>query len=60
MKWIRPSGTEIETNDREVTIEYCKSLGWKEAETRKVMSPPKEGSVKKEKKAVKKTKKEDS
>ena len=30
MKWIRPSGSEIETNDRKETIEYCKSLGWKE------------------------------
>ena len=30
MKWIRPSGSEIETNDLEATIEHCKSLGWKE------------------------------
>jgi len=30
MKWIRPSGTEIETNDRKETIKHCKSLGWKE------------------------------
>lgn len=30
MKWIKPSGIEIETNDKEETIEYCKSLGWKE------------------------------
>lgn len=27
-KWKRPSGTVIETNDREETIEYCVSLGW--------------------------------
>ena len=35
MKWLRPSGTEIETNDSEETIEYCKSLGWKPAEKKK-------------------------
>jgi hypothetical protein len=28
MKWIKDNGQEIETNDREVTIDYCKSLGW--------------------------------
>lgn len=31
MKWIRPSGSEIETNDEPLTVEHCKSLGWKEA-----------------------------
>jgi hypothetical protein len=30
MKWTKPSGVEVETNDSEETIEYCKSLGWKE------------------------------
>lgn len=53
MKWIRPSGVELETNDREVTIEYCKSLGFKPIEepqeSRKVMEPPKTGSVSKKK-----------
>jgi len=29
MKWEKPSGIEIETNDMKETIEYCKSLGWK-------------------------------
>lgn len=28
MKWKKPSGMEIETNDMDETIEYCKSLGW--------------------------------
>ena len=28
MRWIRPSGREIETNDNKDTIEYCKSLKW--------------------------------
>lgn len=31
MKWIKPSGLEIETNDLDETIDYCESLGWKEA-----------------------------
>ena len=60
MKWIRPSGTEFESNDLKVTIKYLESLGWKKIENpaRKVMSPPKEGSIKKSaiKKAVKKVK----
>jgi len=28
MKWIKPSGLEIETNNEKATIEYCESLGW--------------------------------
>jgi hypothetical protein len=31
MKWIKPNGQEIETNDRPETIEHCESIGWKEA-----------------------------
>lgn len=31
MKWIKPNGNEIETNDEKATIEYCKSLDWKES-----------------------------
>lgn len=30
MIWIKPSGMEVKTNDMSETIEYCKSLGWKE------------------------------
>lgn len=29
MKWKRPSGTEIETLDDDVTIAQCKAMGWK-------------------------------
>ncbi len=29
MKWTKPNGSEIETNDRPETIEHCESLGWK-------------------------------
>ena len=32
MKWEKPSGLEIETNDEPVTIEKCESLGWKQLE----------------------------
>jgi len=35
IKWTRPSGTEIETNDDKATIDYCISLGWKPAESEK-------------------------
>ena len=31
IKWIRPSGSEIETNDSKDVIDYCVSLGWKPA-----------------------------
>lgn len=31
IKWIKPSGVEIETNDLEATVAYCESLGWKRA-----------------------------
>lgn len=27
--WVRPSGTEIETNDLPATIEACEAMGWK-------------------------------
>lgn len=29
MKWKRPSGTEIETLDDDVTVAQCKAMGWK-------------------------------
>ncbi len=29
MLWVKPSGIEIEANDRKETIAYCESLGWK-------------------------------
>lgn len=28
MKWTKPNGTEIETNDLPETIAYGRSLGW--------------------------------
>ena len=28
IKWVKPNGTEIQTNDRPETIEYCESLKW--------------------------------
>lgn len=35
MLWIKPNGTEIETNDRPETEEYVRSLGWKKKPGRK-------------------------
>lgn len=35
MKWIKPSGLEIETNDLKATVKYCESLGWKKKEVKK-------------------------
>ena len=32
MKWMRPSGVELETNGLDVTIAYCESLGFKKIE----------------------------
>lgn len=32
IKWIKPNGNEIETNDEKATIEYCESLGWERAD----------------------------
>ena len=29
IKWIKPSGVELETNDSKETVAYCESLGWK-------------------------------
>ena len=39
MKWIKPSGIEIETNNLEETLKYCVSLGWKDASAPKKEKP---------------------
>jgi len=31
IKWIRPSGTEVESKDNHATIKQCIKLGWKRA-----------------------------
>lgn len=28
IRWKKPSGLEIETNDLDTTVKYCESLGW--------------------------------
>ena len=28
MKWKRPSGREIETNDEPATVKHCQDMGW--------------------------------
>ncbi len=35
MKWVKPNGNEIETNDKPATVKYCESLGWKKKATKK-------------------------
>lgn len=32
MRWIRPTGSEIETNDLPETVEACEKMGWKRAD----------------------------
>jgi hypothetical protein len=32
IKWVRPSGSYIETNDTDASIEYAAKNGWKIAE----------------------------
>lgn len=41
MKWIKPSGAEIETNDRKETIEAAVSLGWQVVEDKPEEIKPK-------------------
>jgi len=40
MIWIKSNGNEIETNDRKETVDYCKSLGWKE-KSKEIKEKPK-------------------
>jgi len=35
MKWIKPNGNEIETNDEPATIAAAKALKWKESKEKK-------------------------
>lgn len=29
IKWTKPSGMKVETNDKPATVAHCESLGWK-------------------------------
>ena len=49
MKWIKPSGLKIETNDLPETIEYCSSLGWVEDKPKVVKKAVKKAPKKKAK-----------
>ena len=44
IQWEKPSGLKIETNDMDETVDYCKSLGWKQISGKK---PKDEAPVKK-------------
>ncbi len=43
MRWIKPSGLKITTNDMDKTIEYCESLGW--VDEKKSQEKPKRKSA---------------
>lgn len=43
IKWVKPSGLKIQTNDKDETVEYCKSLGWKKENGRKPGRPKSSG-----------------
>lgn len=32
IKWLKPSGLNIETNDKKETVAYCESLKWERAD----------------------------
>ena len=39
IKWIKPNGNEIETNDLPKTIAHCESIGWKRAQKKRGPKP---------------------
>ena len=39
IKWERPSGTEITTNEEKATVEAAEALGWKRANEPKKRGP---------------------
>lgn len=43
IKWTKPSGLKIQTNDMDETVEYCKSLDWKQVTGRKPGRPKSSG-----------------
>lgn len=45
IKWIKPSGVEIETNDREETVKHCEKLGWTRADEKPKRGRPKKVEV---------------
>ena len=45
IKWIKPSGSEIETGDNAATLVMAKSLGWVRAENKEKAKPAKQSKV---------------
>ena len=39
IKWKKPNGNEIETNDLPDTVKHCESLGWKTSKSKKKSDP---------------------
>lgn len=44
IKWIKPSGLEITTNERSETVAYCEKLGWERAK-REILHPAKQDNI---------------
>jgi len=40
IKWVKPNGNEVETNDLKASIEAAEALGWKRAEEAKKRGRP--------------------
>ena len=45
IKWIKPSGSEIETGDNAATLAMAKSLGWVRAENKEKAKPAKQSKL---------------
>ena len=45
IKWIKPSGLEIETGDNDANIALAKSLGWVRAKSKEKTKPAKQPKV---------------
>ena len=43
IKWKKPDGTELETNDAKGTVEYAENAGWKRAGDKQVEDKPGSG-----------------
>lgn len=53
IKWLKPNGTEIETNDTKATIQRAVELGWMKADTKE--APVNDNSTSDRKRSSRKT-----
>lgn len=52
MKWVKPNGNKIETNDDLATIRFCKKMGWEQEKAPVKKAAKKKAAVKRAKKDV--------